>query len=126
MKTTTYRCGLDRCESCGSRRDTRGIGEYLKHDNGQETLISCSDCHRHSEITKRIEASSLAGLVPPDFEVVGTDWIIFIPTQKFWDRWRVNRNWMIAVGCDVYYIYRYQKATEKKHWRCQLTLSMLD
>ena len=80
-----------------------------------------------SEIMKRIEASSMAGLVPPDFEVIGENWIIFIPTEKFWKRWRVGKNWLIAVGCDVYYLYRYHTRNKQaKHWRCQLTLSMLD
>ena len=50
MKTTTYRCGLDRCESCGSHRSSRGIGEYQIHDNGQETLVNCSDCSRETEL----------------------------------------------------------------------------
>ena len=47
IKTTTYRVGYaERCHSCGSVRSGRGIGEYEKHDNGLETLINCSDCHR--------------------------------------------------------------------------------
>ena len=45
-RTTTYLCRLDRCCTCGSVRSGRGVGEYRKHDNGDETLINCSDCHR--------------------------------------------------------------------------------
>ena len=46
-RTTTYRIGYaERCQTCGSVRSGRGIGEYQKHDNGLETLINCSDCHR--------------------------------------------------------------------------------
>lgn len=47
IRTTTYRVGYaERCHSCGSVRSGRGIGEYRKHDDGNETLINCSDCHR--------------------------------------------------------------------------------
>lgn len=47
IRTTTYRIGYNECcRSCGSVRSGRGVGEYEKHDNGNETLINCSDCHR--------------------------------------------------------------------------------
>lgn len=46
MRTTTYLCGMTRCCTCGSVRTSRGVGEFEIHDNGEETLINCSDCWR--------------------------------------------------------------------------------
>ena len=46
IRTTTYLCRSERCRNCGSVRSSRGVGEFEKHDNGNETLISCSDCYR--------------------------------------------------------------------------------
>ena len=44
VRVTTYRCQSDKCQSCGSTRNTRGIGQY-QIEGDTQTLISCSDCH---------------------------------------------------------------------------------
>ena len=56
METTTYRVLRDKCENCGSTRDTRGVGEYQIHDDGSETLINCSDCHLETEAEAEVQA----------------------------------------------------------------------
>ena len=43
--TTTYKCKYDTCETCGSTRTSRGVGEYRINADGTVTLINCSDCH---------------------------------------------------------------------------------
>ena len=45
IRTTTYKCGYDTCETCESTRTSRGIGEYRINTDGTVTLINCSDCH---------------------------------------------------------------------------------
>ena len=77
------------------------------------------------EILARIENSSMAGLVPPRFEIIGDDWIEFTPSEKFWKAWRVRQNWMDAIGCKVYAVRDYPRM-RRKEWLCRLTLSMLD
>ena len=77
-----------------------------------------------AEIMARINQSCLAGLVPSDFTVDGEDWITFTPRQAFWDRWRVNRNYMSGCGCRLYPRVDYRP--KRDDWLCQLTLSMLD
>ena len=80
------------------------------------------------QIRQRIYQSSMRGLVPQDFESDGAVWITFIPTDPFWKAWRVNRNWMQAVGCRVYAYNRYdhRRPIPPDGWRCQLTLDRLD
>ena len=45
IKTTTRECRSDTCETCGSTRRSRSVGEYRKNADTTETLINCSDCH---------------------------------------------------------------------------------
>ena len=101
IKTTTYRIGYhERCRSCGSVRSGRGVGEYEKHDNGSETLINCSDCHR--------TLSCKCGKVYPISE-----------SEKLSPA-RVNG---IAKGCTACYPSRHQREIAKAASRCRLTLA---
>lgn len=77
-----------------------------------------------TEIRARLEKSSLRGLVPPVFEIIG-DEIEFIPYENFWQRWQVDRNWLEGVGVRVYAIPRYRKP--KPHeWRARVMVKLLD
>ena len=101
IKTTTYRIGYDeRCRSCGSVRSGRGIGEYQKHDNGNETLINCSDCHR--------EIACECGKVYPLSE-----------SEKL-SPYRVNN---VAKGCTACIRDRHQREMIKAASRCRLKLA---
>ena len=101
IKTTTYRIGYhERCRSCGSVRSGRGIGEYEKHDNGSETLINCSDCHR--------TLSCKCGKVYPLSES---------------DKLSPSRINDVAKGCTACYPSRHQREIAKAHARCRLKLA---
>ena len=77
-----------------------------------------------SEIMKRIEASSMAGLVPPVFEIIG-DEIEFQPYEIFWQRWRTDRNFLETLGVRVYAIPRYRKP-KPSEWRARVNVGLLD
>ena len=101
IRTTTYRIGSDeRCRSCGSVRSGRGIGEYQKHANGNETLINCSDCHR--------SIACECGKVYP-----------FSESDKL-SPMRING---IAKGCTACKPDRHQREIAKASSRCRLRLA---
>lgn len=100
-RTTTYRIGYnERCRSCGSVRSGRGVGEYEKHDNGLETLINCSDCHR--------TIACECGKVYP-----------FSESDKL-SPMRINN---VAKGCTACYPSRHQREIAKAASRCRLKLA---
>ena len=100
-KTTTYRIGYhERCRSCGSVRSGRGVGEYEKHDNGSETLINCSDCHR--------TLSCECGKVYP-----------FSESEKL-SPMRINN---VAKGCTACIRDRHPREIAKAASRCRLRLA---
>lgn len=110
------------CKECGQAPDPSVGLDIEIHADGYCDL--CVDA-----IRERLEDSSLKGLIPDDFEIVGDGAeIIFIPQKPFWERWRVWRNWMEAVGCRVYGYPSFRPARRGvlEDWRCQLSLSMLD
>lgn len=77
-----------------------------------------------NEIRSALEKSSLKGLVPSTFEIVGSE-IEWIPSKAFWARWHVDENWLRAIGVRTYAIPRYRKP--KPHeWRARVVVSMLD
>lgn len=100
IRTTTYLCRSDRCHSCGSVRSGRGIGEYEKHDNGNETLINCSDCHR--------SIACECGKVYP-----------FSESEKL-SPMRINN---VAKGCTACIRDPHQREIAKAASRCRLTLA---
>ena len=72
LRTTTYLCGSQRCCTCGSVRGSRGIGEFLIHDNDTETLINCSDCWRekpkpHPKVDAHNQARGMRPFCAPIF-----------------------------------------------------------
>ena len=77
-----------------------------------------------TEIRARIANSRMHGLVSDTFKIIDAESIEFIPSDAFWKRWRVGRNWMEAEGCHVYAIPRYRKP-KPEEWRCRLVLPML-
>ena len=77
-----------------------------------------------AEIRARLENSSMRGLVPSNFEIIGKE-IEFIPTDRFWQKWRVNQNWLEAVGVRVYAIPRYRKPRPNE-WRARVLMTILD
>ena len=50
IRTTTFPCALDTCETCESTRTSRGVGEYRINADRTVTLINCSDCHINEDI----------------------------------------------------------------------------
>ena len=99
-RTTTYLCRSDRCCTCGSVRSGRGVGEYRKHDNGDETLINCSDCHR--------TIACECGKVYPISE-----------SEKL-SPMRIND---VAKGCTACDPSRHPREITKAHARCRLKLA---
>lgn len=77
-----------------------------------------------TEIRARLEKSSLAGLVP-EFTTHGEE-IEFIPRDNFWSRWRVDRNWLEAVGVRVYAFPQYRKPRGNHDWRVRVMVPILD
>ena len=77
-----------------------------------------------TEIRARLERSSLRGLVPPVFEIIG-DEIEFIPYENFWKRWRVDRNFLESLGVRTYAIPRYRKP-KPAEWRARVLVKLLD
>ena len=79
-----------------------------------------------AEIRQRLENSSLRGLVPPEFEIIGEE-IEFAPgvDDAFWQRWKRDRNWLEAVGVRVYAIPNYRKP-KPNEWRARVLVKRLD
>lgn len=78
------------------------------------------------QIDTKIEKSSLRGLVPMEaYRIIG-DEIEFIPSRRFFSRWRKDRNWLEAIGVRVYSRARYRKPTGLQDWRARVTINMLD
>ena len=76
------------------------------------------------EIRSALERSSLRGLVPPVFEIIG-DEIEFQPYENFWQRWRVDRNFLETLGVRVYAIPRY-RTPKPSEWRARVLVELLD
>ena len=78
----------------------------------------------HNEIRSALENSSLKGLVPPTFEIIGEE-IEWTPSKAFWEKWRKDENWLRAIGVRTYAIPRYRKP--KPHeWRARVLVKLLD
>lgn len=77
-----------------------------------------------TEIRARLEKSSLRGLVPIHFEIIG-DEIEFTPCPKFWKRWQVDENWLRSIGVRTYAIPRYRKP-KPSEWRARVLVKLLD
>ena len=77
-----------------------------------------------NEIRSALEKSSLKGLVPHTFEIIG-DEIEFIPCKAFWQRWQVDENWLRAIGVRTYSVPRYRKP-KPSEWHARVLMKLLD
>ena len=109
LRTTTYLCGTQRCCTCGSVRNSRGVGEYRIHDNGTESLINCSDCSRENPKPKRTIGRDVA-----------CRYIVRLDGTTFWtDAAEIYlRNKHGAVIAKVGSFDAFPKPVRRKVWEC--------
>lgn len=89
-------------------------------DGNATNAFTCQRCG----IRARLENSSLRGLVPPEFEIIGEE-IEFTPTEKFWEKWRMDICNLEAIGVRVYGIPNYRKP-KPDEWRVRVLMMILD
>ena len=79
----------------------------------------------HSEIRDLVNTSEFGYLIPADFQVVCTEEILFIPTDAFWEKWKMARPRMEAEGCRVYGYVRRPRYGKNEDWRVQWQIKCL-
>lgn len=90
------------------------------------TDIDLSTMHR-SEIRALVDASEFGRVIPDTFEVIGTEELLFIPTDAFWERWDMARPRMESDGCRVYGYHRFKPNRKgvNEDWRVQWQIKCL-
>lgn len=80
-----------------------------------------------TEIRALVDKTEFGNLIPGDFEVIGTEELLFIPTDEFWEKWEMARPRMESSGCRVYGYHRYRRARKgvNTDWRVQWHIKCL-
>ena len=80
-----------------------------------------------SEIRALVDASEFGSIIPDNFEVVGTEELLFIPTDAFWERWKMAKARIEGEGCRVYGYRNFLPNIRgiNEHWRVQWQIKCL-